>query len=65
MAGKDEQWKNKWTTKVGVLAKKVVGMRSKWYGQVMRREEHCVRRRVVEMKVRGGRKIGRSLDKVN
>ena len=30
------------TTKVGEIAKKVQERRLKWYGHVMRREEHCV-----------------------
>ena len=30
------------TTEVGELAKKVMEMRLKWYGHVMRREEHYV-----------------------
>ena len=38
------------TTKVGEITKKVQERRSKWYGHVMRREEHCVRRRAMEMK---------------
>ena len=42
--------------------------RLKWYGHVMRREEHYVGRRAMEMKVQGRRKRGRPerrwLDKV-
>ena len=42
--------------------------RLKWYGHVMRREEHYVGRREMEMKVQGRRKRGRPkrrwLDKV-
>ena len=47
------------TTKVGEIAKKVQERRLKWYGHVMRREEHYVGRRVMEMKVQGRRKRGR------
>ena len=40
----------------------------KWYGHVIRREEHCVGRRAMEMKAQGRRKRGRPkrrwLDKV-
>ena len=43
-------------------------MRLKWYGHVMRREEHYVGRRAMELKVEGRRKRGgpkgRWLDKV-
>ena len=56
------------TTKVGDTTKKVQERRLKWYGHVMRREEHCVGRRAMEMKVQGRRKRGRPkgrwLDKV-
>ena len=38
---------------VGERAKKVQERRFKWYGHVMRREEHYVGRRVMEMKVHG------------
>ena len=41
------------TTKVGEITKKVLERRLKWYGHVMRREEHYVGRRVMEMKVQG------------
>ena len=41
----------KGTTKVGEIAKKVQERRLKWY--VMRREEHYVGRRAMEMKVKG------------
>ena len=48
--------------------KKVQERRLKWYGHVMRREEHCVGRRAMVMKVQGRRKRGRPkriwLDKV-
>ena len=43
------------TTKVGRIAKKVQEKRLKWYGHVMRREEHCIGRRAMEMKVQGTR----------
>ena len=56
------------TTKVGGITKKVQERRLKWYGHVMRREEHYVGRRAMEMKVQGRRKRGRPkrrwLDKV-
>ena len=56
------------TTKVGEIAKKVQERRLKWYGHVMRREEHYVGRRAMVMKVQGRRKRGRPkrrwLDKV-
>ena len=47
------------TTRVGEIAKKVQERRLKWYGHVMRREEHYVGRRAMEMKVQGKRKRGR------
>ena len=57
------------TTKVGEITKKVQERRLKWYGLVMRREEHYVGRRAMEMKVQGRRKRGRPkrrwLDAVN
>ena len=57
------------TTKVGEITKKVQERRLKWYGQVMRREEHYVGRRAIEMKVHGRRNRGRPkrrwLDKVD
>ena len=43
------------------ITKKVQERRLKWYGHVMRREEHYVGRRAMEMKVgayRGEAKIG-------
>ena len=58
------------TTKVVEITKKVQERRLKWYGHVMRREEHYVGRRaiVLVMKVQGRRKRGRPkrrwLDKV-
>ena len=51
------------TTKVGEITKNVQERRLKWYGQVMRREEHYVGRRVMVMKLQGRRKR-RWLDKV-
>ena len=54
--------------KVGEITKKVQERKLKWYGHVMRREEHHVGRRAMEMKVQGRRKKGRPkrrwLDKV-
>ena len=47
------------TTKVGEITKKVQERRLKWYGHVMRREEHYVGRRAMVMKVQGRRKRGR------
>ena len=44
------------TTKVGEITKKVQDRRLKWYGHVMRREEHYVGRRAMVMKVQGRRK---------
>ena len=56
------------TTNVGEITKKVQERRLKWYGRVMKREEHCVGRRAMEMKVQVRRKRGRPtrrwLDKV-
>ena len=56
------------TTKVGEITRKVQEIRLKWYGHAMRREEHYVGRRAMEMKVQGRRKRGRHkrrwLDKV-
>ena len=55
-------------TKVGEIAKKVPERRLRWYGHVMRIEEHCIGMMAMEMKVMGRRKIGRPkrrlLDKV-
>ena len=47
------------TTKVGEITKKVQERMLKWYGHVMRREEHYVGRRALVMKVQGRRKRGR------
>ena len=56
------------TTKVGEITKKVQERRLKWYGHVMRREEHYIVRRAMVMKVQGRRTRGRPkrrwLDKV-
>ena len=56
------------TTKVGSIIKKIQERRLKWYGHVMRREEHYVGRRAMVIKVQGRRKSGipkrRWLDKV-
>ena len=38
------------------IAKKVKESRLKWYGNVMRREDHYVGRRAMEIKVQGRRK---------
>ena len=46
---------------MGEKAKKVREIRLKWYGHVMRREEHCVGRVPMEMKVQGRRKRGRPM----
>ena len=45
--------------KVGEIAKKVQERRLKLYGNVMRREEHYVGRRAIEMKIKGRKKIRR------
>ena len=53
---------------MGEITNKVQERRLKWYGNVMRREEHHVRRRGMVMEVQGRRKRGRPkrrwLDKV-
>ena len=41
---------------MGEIAKKVQERRLKWYGHVVRREEHYVGRRAMEMKVQGKRR---------
>ena len=41
---------------MGEITKKVQERRMEWYGHVMRREEHYVGRRAMEMKVQGIRK---------
>ena len=48
------------TTKVGEITKKVQERKFKWYGHVMRREEHYVGRRAMVMKVQG--RTGRAED---
>ena len=66
--GKIRNERTRGTTKVGEITKKVQERRLKWYGHVMRREEHYVGRRAMVMKVQGRRKRGRPkrrwLDKV-
>ena len=47
------------TTNVGEITKKVKERRLKWYGHMMRREEHYVGRRAMVMKVQGRKKRGR------
>ena len=53
---------------MGEITKKVQERRLKWYGHVMRREEHYIGRRAMVMKVQwirdGGRPKRRWLDKV-
>ena len=53
---------------MGEITKKVQERRSRWYGHVMRREEHYVGRRAMVMKVQGSRKRRRTkrrwMDKV-
>ena len=44
---------------MGKSAKKVQERRLKWYGREMRRAEHPVGRRAMEMKAQGRRKRGR------
>ena len=53
--------KDRETTKVWKIANKVQEMRLQWYGHVMRREEHYVGRRAMEMELglQGRRKRGR------
>ena len=41
------------------ITKKVEERRFKWHGPVVRRQEHYVGRRAMEMKVHGRRKRGR------
>ena len=47
------------TTKVGEIKKKVQERRLKWYGHMMKSEEHYVGRRAMEMRVQRTRKRGR------
>ena len=53
---------------MGEITKKVQERRLKWYVHVMRREEHYIGRRAMEMQVQGRTKSGRPkrrwLDKV-
>ena len=69
-ARQDRNERIRGTTKVGETANNVEERRLRWYGHVLRREEHYVRRRAMEMKVqgKGSRKRGISkrkwLDKV-
>ena len=44
---------------MGEIAKKVQERRVKWYGHVIRREEHYVGRRAMELEGQGRRKRGR------
>ena len=44
------------TTKVGDISKKVQESRLKWYGQVLRREDECVGKRVMGIGVAGKRR---------
>ena len=55
-AGQDQHERMRATTKVGEITKKAQERRFKWYGHVMRREEHYVGRRAMVMKVQGRRK---------
>ena len=50
--------KNRGTLKVGEISSKMQERRLNWYGQVMRREENYVGKRVIEMEVPGKRKRG-------
>ena len=54
--------------KVGEITNKIHERRLKWYGHVIRREQHYVGRGAIQMKVQGRRKRGRPkrrwLDKV-
>ena len=45
---------------MGEIAKRVQEMTQNWYGHMMRREDHYVGRRTIEMEVqeRGGREEG-------
>ena len=51
--------RNRGTTKVGEISKKVQESRLKWYGHVLRREDEYVGKRVMGMEVPGKRKRGR------
>ena len=47
----------KGTTKLGEISKKMQERRLKWYGHIMRRENECVGKRVID--VHGRRRKGR------
>ena len=47
------------TTKVGEISKKVQESRLKWYGQILRREDEYIGKRVMAMEVPGKRSRGR------
>ena len=47
------------TTKVGEISKKVQESRLKWFGQVLRREDEYIGKRVMAMEVPGKRRRGR------
>ena len=51
--------RNRMTTKVGEISKKVQESRLKWYGHVLSREEEYVGKRVMVMEVPGKRRRGR------
>ena len=51
----------KGTTKVGEISTNVQERRLTWYGHVMRREEHYVGRRAMELKVQGRRKASEKM----
>ena len=61
--------RNRGTTKVGEISKKVQESRLKWYGHVLRRYEEYVGKRVLVMEVPGKRRRGRPkqrwLDNIN
>ena len=48
--------RNRGTTKVGEISKKVQESRLKWYGHVLRRGHGCVGKRVMGMEVPGKRR---------
>ena len=50
--------RNRGTTKVGEISKKVQESRLKWYGHVLRREEEYVGKRVVGMEVTKAEVVG-------
>ena len=51
--------RNRGTTKVLEISKKVLECRLKWYGNVLRREDEYVGKRVMVMEVPGKRMRGR------